>query len=592
MGILAKQVQIQRRTLSSGEVLWLGVILSAFAVVYVVSLTFEYVEGDDASSIAFHALGRDRHLQPPYSAYHAMMDSLLGVLPADEKLLRFTAISLTSLAAPLMVGLVLALVFTWISEGTRSTKCLCALLVLLAVPELFYFGLVYTPSVIAMCALLTAHLLLRTSIPRNSLAEVKNPALIIKAFLALILFGVGAAARWDTVTYGAVMVADLVFYPSYRRSEWARSLKNRLLFPVLWGSLALVSWVVAIHEAGYGIEEFLTVIQSSGPVEKRAFLAHLTLVRFNTVLTPIFVVLSCCGITLLIRNRSRMLIVVTIGILIAAPFVSYGNPKWIITAMPALLYCFALGFFVIWQKFHRHGKASLVITLVAASAIPWMVGIHATYGDSAWGPGFEIRPFDRPFSNGLFASIVVGAGAAVPTPEGPRPVFGHGMVLLGGGWRKLIDGMATERRRAIQEALRLSVPLLQDRGQGLAVAELAGFGFTTTDAWNRRLGNNFIVERRFLATGAKSLRMLRLVDRGSLYRKEDLDELRRIIGAPKVVIYGYTSTLRGLYRLAPDSLWKLGPGSAILDLERLREGISRGVVRDTGEDQTLREDEV
>ena len=45
MGILAKQVQIQRRTLSSGEVLWLGVILSAFAVVYVVSLTFEYVEG-------------------------------------------------------------------------------------------------------------------------------------------------------------------------------------------------------------------------------------------------------------------------------------------------------------------------------------------------------------------------------------------------------------------------------------------------------------------------------------------------------------------------------------------------------------------
>ena len=171
-------------------------------------------------------------------------------------------------------------------------------------------------------------------------------------------------------------------------------------------------------------------------------------------------------------------------------------------------------------------------------------------------------------------------------------MFGHGMVLLGGGWRKLIDGMATERRRAIQEALRLSVPLLQDRGQGLAVAELAGFGFTTTDAWNRRLGNNFIVERRFLATGAKSLRMLRLVDRGSLYRKEDLDELRRIIGAPKVVIYGYTSTLRGLYRLAPDSLWKLGPGSAILDLERLREGISRGVVRDTGEDQTLREDEV
>jgi hypothetical protein len=42
-----------------------------------------------------------------------------------------------------------------------------------------------------------------------------------------------------------------------------------------------------------------------------------------------------------------------------------------------------------------------------------------------------------------------------------------------------------------------------------------------------------------------------------------------------VVIYGYTSTLRRCYRLAPDALAPLGATAALLDLEKLRLGAAK-----------------
>ena len=78
---------------------FLGAATIIFGSVYIASLTFVYVEGDDATSIVYHAMGRDRSVQPAYSAYHGMMDVFLGWLPADEIVLRHLAISLTAAAA-------------------------------------------------------------------------------------------------------------------------------------------------------------------------------------------------------------------------------------------------------------------------------------------------------------------------------------------------------------------------------------------------------------------------------------------------------------------------------------------------------------
>ena len=84
---------------------WFWVVIGCFALVYLVSLSFAYVEGDDASSIAYHLYGRDSSVQPPLQPLS--FDDGHGFrlcLPVNEPLLRTVAVGLTSLAA---IGIVL-----------------------------------------------------------------------------------------------------------------------------------------------------------------------------------------------------------------------------------------------------------------------------------------------------------------------------------------------------------------------------------------------------------------------------------------------------------------------------------------------------
>ena len=102
--------------------MWPIVVLVAFGAVYSASLTFVYVEGDDAVSIAYHVLGRDSSIQPPYSPYHSLMDSFLSLLPPREPLLRRCAIGVTSAAAPIFVILMLTLFLQWSSGSLRTCQ--------------------------------------------------------------------------------------------------------------------------------------------------------------------------------------------------------------------------------------------------------------------------------------------------------------------------------------------------------------------------------------------------------------------------------------------------------------------------------------
>ena len=74
-----------------GRTSWIWLVVLVFGFVFVRSLTFKYVDGDDASTIAYHALGRNADLQPPYGTYHAGMDVILSVLPAQENILRIVS---------------------------------------------------------------------------------------------------------------------------------------------------------------------------------------------------------------------------------------------------------------------------------------------------------------------------------------------------------------------------------------------------------------------------------------------------------------------------------------------------------------------
>lgn len=565
---------------------WILVVILIFGLVDALSLTFVYVEGDDATSIAFHALGRDASIQPPYGMYQGMMDVVLGVLPANEPLLRTVALLLSSVGACSLVVLTLALVFDWVGEFPAEKRGLVAVVLLLASPEFFYLGLVYIPNVVSMSFLLAAHLLLRRGL-RSKHGPVPD---ILRGWwmigLSWLVFGFGAACRWDMTVYGGVIVADLFLTGGFPQARlppvpWRR----RLAFGTTWGVGALLAAGGAFWVSGAGPAMILRSLVLGRDVafdESRFPIDLLSAGLYvQSFASPAFLVLVLAGWGILLARHRPLAILVMVGVTLILPWVTRGVPKLMLAGVPGMAACLAVGWLALWNvggTRKRWAKAARLI-LVGLLLSPWLIGIRVDDPAISWGPGFRMRRYDQAGALRAERRIwpVVGAGLALPGAEGPRPVGGHAAVLLGGEWRALHRALDNERRRAISWALDLGVPLLQDQGEGYIVSHLAEMGFTSTDpaAILRKDLDSGPVERIFRNPRGDRLLVLRCRDRSSLTRGgEEFQRLIQISGA-QVVIYAYGGTMRSLYANAPDALRALGPASGILDLDRLREAIAR-----------------
>ena len=565
-------------------------VILVFGLAYACSLSFVYVEGDDASSIAFHALGRDSSLQPPYGAYNSMMDRVLGVLPAHEPTLRIVAIALSGLAGLVFVLLTLTLAFEWLpGVDTRGRRAFSVLL-LAACPELLFMGLFYNPSIIALSLLLAAHLILRRGLRRHGFPGPGHWRGWWVWVLSLAVFGFGAACRWDATIYGAVIVADLILGPDLGGPAGRRAgFLHRTAFAVTWGITALVVFLAAIWISGYDVGEFLSLVGWVASVHSGntrlatvATFRPRTLLNLLSLMTPAFIVSILIGIAILLARRDRFLLVAACGVAVTALWLPSGIPKYQLAAVPGLATCAALGFFGLWESTRLGGSLRLILraAFIALLAGPWFVGLRVDDPDISWGPGFHMRRADGgPTSeqDGRQPRYwpVVGAGLAVPTSEGPRPLGGYVPVLFGGQWRQVVRDLAEERRRAIDLALDRRLTLLQDAGEGYIVCYLTRLGFTTSDPSAYALDQRpAAVERTFRHPDGRQLQVVRFERRADLTGGgPELERLDRDSGGT-VVIYGYGSTLRDIRDVAPGALEALGPSSAILDLSRLRQATS------------------
>ena len=550
-----------------------ALVLALFVLAYAMSLTFVYIEGDDATSIAYHAMGRIADLQPPYSAYQSMMDSVLRRFPADEHVLRVGGMLITALAAPVVAILVGMLALAWAPGLVRIPAWAAILLVPVLAPEFIYLGLVYTPALVAMACVLGAHLLLRQAIERSGTRgweAYKNPRFAI----SILIFAAGAACRWDIVAYGAVIVADVWLAVGHSRPSAA---ERKEWFPlgVIWGGLALLAWLIIVALNGYTPLEILEIIRTRGPVE--SFPGVLVMAAtLQTFATPALALLGVIGFAMLLIRRDSLAILVVLGLILVGRNAIFGVPKWILVASPGIVTCALIGCSSIWTAAAGGWrKYALRAALIACLAAPWFVGVETARADSAYGPGFQVRPFDRPVFNGSFVKATLGAGALIPTSEGPRPLGGHAFVLFAGEWRAVVAEADQEQERAIQEALSRKLPLMWDEGEGYAVPRLLGMHFRTQDSWKRTIGSTLLVERRFTSEdGKQTLKWVRYRKRQSLFNPADLQQWEPLEGGDKAVIYGYTSTLRKIYQVAPKSLEKLGTSSAVLDLRELQRAVA------------------
>lgn len=571
-----------RKALTSPYAYSLIVILG-FGIVYAASLTFVYSEGDDATTILHHVFGRDNTIWPVYVPYQGMMDALLNLLPVYEPILRIFSISLSALAGVVFTILALLLIFEWLEIEHQQKRAMIAFASLLAFPELFFLGLIYNPSLIGMAFVLGAHLLARR-LPLDMPWQRTGKAWIVLLCSAL-LFGFGISFRWPILSYGLVVVVDLIFYKTKLRPILTRSLVNRVAVGGIWGIAALLAALLCIVLSGQISYLISGTVGMAGLIEKLLVFSMFSFFGLQTLITPVVVLLACVGIILLFRRRPDLFLIVLAGGVTILPVVKYGVTKMIITCVPVVMLCMIQGLDAVlrYRTSHRWLTGFVRLGVIFLMLMPWFVGVKFHSTDSLWGPGFELRMpgvdttdsktilFNASVLRQSFPitgiSVAVGDGMALSTSEGPRPLGAYGAVLLGGGWRAFVLERDGEMQDIVMWAITHEKPLLIENRSSMIFAKIVANGYRLVDAPPYDEHDLKVYRYTFENDSGGQLAVYYLDQRTDLFKVDRARELMPILGEGQIPLYtAYTSTLQKIYDIAPQSVNVQSPFTALFDL--------------------------
>lgn len=562
---------------------WVALVTVSFMLVYLFSLTFVAVDGDHAASLTYHLLDRNADLLQPFFAYHGMMDVVLSIFPADLEVLTSASLIITAVTAILMVIVILILVYEWFKQLDISPKqkWLAALVILLASPEFFYFGLVYNPSLLSTIIIILSHLLIRRVVQQSKEQGGFTSALYIQLALSAILFGLGVSFRWNLGVYGAVIFFDVVILHMQlhrihlRASELRGFITSALLNYIAWGVASVVLAFVAIWISGYdfaGIQQqFEVLFLENEGIGFRTFLDLLALT------TPGFILLAGIGLVSLLVRRNPLIIVVLVGLAVIAGWFRAGVPKLLLPAIPGMILCVVLGFQVVWYGIQNARLQTLarVITL-AILIVPWFVGFSFISETSSYGPWFELMPYDRDEIDDTQIAIRVGAGRAYRTPEAERPMFGHAFVLFG-GWKDFMLEFNQQADEVVETALELDKPILSTRfPESFETNRLLSMGFMSEDFDSSFEDfHDTFIEHNFTHEDGREVTFFYFEideDVGSLEQIREIASLSNLYD--DIIWRGKMQTLRDIYETMPEVLTPISYNLAILDLNALNQAIN------------------
>jgi hypothetical protein len=576
----------------SNKYFYIFLLIAIFAIVYATSLTFVYVEGDDAATILYHALGRNSQMASPYAVYQGMFDTVLSLLPVNEPVLRIFAITISALAGVVFTILCLTLVFAWLGIESGYTRNQLSVVAVLLSPELFFLGLVINPSLIAMSLVLTSHLIVRGCILHGSL--LKSKGALLRILSSAILFGIGVSFRWSIIVYGLIIVVDLVFFEQKLHWKIFTQIKDRLIIGFLWGGLGLFFSYLAIVISGSDGETLWRVLQGSSQWISTNFNFSLfTLLKFTSLISLVVLLVFFIGFGSFIRRRMDLTLIVLVSFLPIIPVLYSGEAKQMITFFPALFLCALLGVYKIAAVRPSSRNLGIIIKVVMICFIiaPWIIGIKIYSPDTLWGPGFEMRkPGEsiNPSKKTLFnagglehvwpdrilsiGNIMLGYndGLAYSTAEGPRPLGAYGAVLLGGKWRSFVLDINTELDQAIQLAVKKNIPILMDDMYANIYIRIISKGFfpdTQQSTIPDKNGNNRYV---FKNSMGREIIVYSPFKKFDLYDPEKFLLLQEKIGKTityAVYLVGDSSSGLEMFTVGSNSVEPLGSFHGLIDLQ-------------------------
>jgi hypothetical protein len=369
---------------------WLFVVIAFFSLVFFRSLEFLYVEGDDAYSIAYHVMGRNEGIQGYYSSYQKMMDVVLSILTPDESFLRHSALIITAIFTIITFSLILFLVKDWTKNEKLPPFWVTTLAVMLAVPEIFYFGLVYSPTLVGFSFIISSHLLIHSVAKENSGLDFHNKRHLMWFLVSVALFGLGVSFRWNLGSYVVVIFVELLNIRPGNCFE-----KRRIIIACSWGIAGFLASVLMIRLSGVKFSSLTYQLTTASDVAALAGNLSNTnvsqwissILSMSPMITPGFGLITVIGLYHIIRNRNMLWVTIISGLVIALPWVKSGNPKFLIVALPALIAGFCIGFSFVWRENESTVRTYLSRFLtVIVLIVPWVIGVQAVLPGNAWGP--------------------------------------------------------------------------------------------------------------------------------------------------------------------------------------------------------------
>ncbi|MEP7289056.1 MAG: hypothetical protein ABI947_25150 [Chloroflexota bacterium] len=550
--------------------IWIALVIVVFVIIYAASLTFVFIEGDDAREAVYHAFGRRLELAAPYNPDQAMATGLLSLVPANIQAVRVAMMGASSILAVCMTLLIIALAFEWLGENVSQKKWILALVVLLASPEFFYLGLVYLPSIAAMAFVLGSHLILRHS-KRSTIRWRSLTGLV----LAIVCFGIGIGFRWDIVTYGGIIALDILLDDVKSFRQWRlQDIQNGFIWALSWGVLALACSLLVIKlSSGQNLGDIFHAfvnVQSHAEQPIGAWnrtISVFTIAGYQSLFTPAFVILSVVGFVWLAYHREKLVLITVVGLILVLPFIRSGVPKDILPAVPGLVACAVMGFIVLCYRLSSQRlKLAARIIIVALLLFPWLIGIRMTYNDTAYGPGFQMQAYDRPVSRNRIG-LALSAGVSIPTPEGLRAGFGHLWVLLG-QWRSFYNDQWDEQTQAIQQAILMHIPYLRQNNYAWASAGMLDLGYMVEHKYKYPDAN--FTGYRF-TNGQEAVTVFGFDKEDWLTQHEHIAQLRSYLSQDKVVMCADSSIMRELFKRCPQALEKINTVCAVTHLNVLNQ---------------------
>jgi hypothetical protein len=463
-----------------------GFYFLLFFYLYFFTLNFNYVEGDDASTILYHLCGRNSQIQQPYASYNSGLDFLLEISHLHSELsLRTFAVLVSFVSGFLVLSLFAVLLdvfFDDVEKVSAKNKIYFYFLLPFIVPDIIFHSLIVNSAYISFVFLLGSLILFIKFLKTN-----RNLFL----YFSTLLFAIAIPFRWTMLIALPLYIGFALYYNPIQYYS-----KKTLLLFLKIGTANLVGVILAlffIYITGYNLVDFYnTVVFTTKFIENSEKSALAFLATASAFLTPSLLFLVLLGfISIYKQNKKRpkyglsMLGLVLLSIspcLVVGFFPSY---KFLITLFPMLLIVMFIGFdFLLYKK-------PLLILFLLLVVAPWFIGIQLDAKGTFCGPGFELNTQKTAGSTAIQANpdqrvkidgidLKFNSGFYLPMLEGPRPLYGYFYVLLGSGWKNQIDLFTQERQKTMEILIKnKNTVYIQARKTAYFQCDLYRNGFTT-----------------------------------------------------------------------------------------------------------------